>query len=71
MGDETAYIKVLEQRVMHARAFLRDILREDMPMDLDWEIDYLRGKLADHPATGYRHWPSGKDNATSAPGGVS
>ncbi|MGC5007461.1 hypothetical protein [Streptomyces sp. DT203] len=52
VGDSETYGRILADRVMHARVTLEDALRRDD--DLGWSTDYLRARLAEHPATGYR-----------------
>ncbi len=47
--------KILAERTMHAVVFLRNLLDEPTARP-GWELDYFRGKLAEHPATGYRTW---------------
>jgi hypothetical protein len=54
-GDETR-AKILDQRLGHAVGMLRGILGEDATRDVPWSVGYLRERLADYPATGYRTW---------------
>ena len=35
---------------------LRGILGEDATADIPWSVAYLRARLAELPATGYRTW---------------
>ncbi|MGV9242179.1 hypothetical protein [Streptomyces sp. NPDC003710] len=54
VGDGEVYSRVLEDRVMHARVALQGVLeRGDDP---EWTANYLRERLAEKPATGYRTW---------------
>ncbi|MFE2020150.1 hypothetical protein ACFW9O_19155 [Streptomyces sp. NPDC059499] len=52
VGDEETYRAVLERRVSFAVIVARAALAED-PDGIGWNVDYLRTKLAEHPATGY------------------
>lgn len=63
MGDDQARARVLTERVMHAQIALTNVL--DRGDDPGWSADYLRARLAEHPATGYRHW----DTASTRVGG--
>jgi len=55
VGDDETRAKIIEARVMHAVTFLRSILDTE-PYDPGWHVAYLRDRLAEHPATGYRTW---------------
>ncbi|WP_455360000.1 hypothetical protein [Streptomyces sp. SYSU K21746] len=51
-GDGEVHDRILADRVMHARIALENVLnRGDDP---GWSADYLRTRLTEHPATGYR-----------------
>ncbi|MFI6895284.1 hypothetical protein ACIBM4_14320 [Streptomyces sp. NPDC050256] len=52
IGDSEAYGRILADRAMHASIALENVLKRDD--DPEWSADYLRRKLAEHPATGYR-----------------
>lgn len=56
VGDGETYDRILSERVMHAVVMLRSVLREDGPSDVPWSVAYLREKLAEHPAEGYKTW---------------
>ena len=57
VGDEKARNAILLERVMHAVTMLRSILDEDRDADrIAWSVAYLRERLAEHPATGYKTW---------------
>ena len=57
VGDEEIRAKIMDRRVMHAVTFLRGVLAlEPPPLDIGWHVAYLRERLAEHPATGYRTW---------------
>lgn len=51
-GDEQVRAKILIERLMHLRTFLNRLPDDS----LDWGIAYLRERLAEHPAEGYRTW---------------
>ncbi|MDX2937658.1 hypothetical protein [Streptomyces ipomoeae] len=54
VDDSEQYHQVLNDRASHARiALVGVLLGGDDP---GWSADYLRTRLADHPATGYRTW---------------
>lgn len=66
VGDHQTYAKVLEDRAMYARVVLERVLDPaGPPVVLEWEIDWLRRQLAEHPPAGYRHWTG----TPRAPGG--
>lgn len=54
-GDDETRQKILDQRLMQLVVSLRT-LRDDPGRDAAWTLAYLREKLAEHPATGYRTW---------------
>jgi hypothetical protein len=58
VGDEEIRAKIMEQRVMHAVIFLRGILDPGRSAyrRAEDDIAYLRARLAEHPATGYKTW---------------
>jgi hypothetical protein len=63
-GDDEIRDKILDRRLMQTVTTLRAILDDgpDRPdVDVAWNLGYLREKLAEHPATGYRTW----DEATA------
>jgi hypothetical protein len=57
MGDDQIRAKIVEHRLGHAVVMLKSVLGEDHPApDTAWAITYLRARLADHPAVGYKTW---------------
>jgi hypothetical protein len=56
VGDDETRAKILDQRLGHAVAMLQGILSDDPIADVSWSVAYLRERLAEHPATGYRTW---------------
>lgn len=54
-GDEEIRDEILGHRLMQLVVSLRT-LRDDPGRDAAWTLGYLREKLAEHPATGYRTW---------------
>jgi hypothetical protein len=54
-GDETR-TKILIERVGHAAVMLDGILGRDTYPDVAWSVAYLRERLAEHPAEGYKTW---------------
>lgn len=54
VGDSAAYRELLASRAMDAVIALRGVL--DQGDDPGWSADYLRARLAEKPATGYRTW---------------
>ena len=57
VGDGEVHDRILLDRVMHAKVALEGVLqRGDEP---GWSADYLRSRLAEKPATGYRVWGEG------------
>jgi hypothetical protein len=56
VGDGEIADKILIERAGHARAMLAGLLGRDPIPDVRWSVAYLRARLAEHPATGYRTW---------------
>lgn len=52
-GDDETYRQILDNRVSLALSVARAALAEE-PDNIGWNADYLRRKLSEHPATGYR-----------------
>jgi len=55
VGDQRIRDAILVERAGHARLMLQTVLGRDQH-DPVWSIAYLRARLAEHPATGYRTW---------------
>ncbi|MDW8807437.1 hypothetical protein P1P68_22275 [Streptomyces scabiei] len=72
IGDGEVHGRILADRVMDARVALEGVLRRGD--DPGWAGEYLRSRLAEKPATGYRAWstdPSavdGQDDERDEPG---
>jgi hypothetical protein len=58
IGDQEAHREVLAGRALDAVVALQGVL-EDAD-DPTWSANYLRARLAEKPATGYRHWGEGR-----------
>jgi hypothetical protein len=56
VGDQAVRDRILVERAGHARAMLEGILRESAADDIPWAVGYLRERLAEHPAEGYKTW---------------
>jgi hypothetical protein len=57
VGDEEKRTTVLIERVGHTVVMLDSILRGEHPApDPAWSVEYLRARLAEHPAVGYKTW---------------
>ena len=57
VGDDEIRMKILEHRLGYTVVMLKSILREEYPTpDAAWSIEYLRDRLAEHPAVGYKTW---------------
>ncbi|MFJ5027784.1 hypothetical protein ACIQB5_06745 [Streptomyces sp. NPDC088560] len=54
VGDSEVHARILLDRVMDARVALEGVLRRGD--DAGWSADYLRARLTERPATGYRTW---------------
>ncbi|MBP5892817.1 hypothetical protein [Streptomyces scabiei] len=52
VGDAEVHGRILADRVMDARVALEGVLRQGD--DPGWAADYLRSRLAEKPAVGYR-----------------
>ncbi|MFJ9536616.1 hypothetical protein ACIRPX_05095 [Streptomyces sp. NPDC101225] len=60
IGDQEAHDRILNDRVCHAKIALRSVLEDQAPLGVAWTTQYLRERLAEHPATGYRAWGEGR-----------
>ncbi|MEU7726146.1 hypothetical protein AB0B78_12995 [Streptomyces sp. NPDC040724] len=49
VGDRIEHDQILNHRVMYARILLKSALKN--PNDVEWAVDYLRERLAEHPPT--------------------
>ena len=60
VGDGEIHDRILKERVLHATVMLQNIIPGDgRPCAADvipWSVEYLRARLAEHPASGYRTW---------------
>lgn len=56
VGDAEVHDRILLERVMHAVVMLRGVLEPDRCPDVPWSTAYLRERLAEHPAQGYKTW---------------
>jgi hypothetical protein len=56
VGDEETRTAILLERVGHTAVMLNGILGGDPHPDIEWSVAYLRARLAEHPATGYKTW---------------
>lgn len=56
-GDGEIHGEILAERTMHAVIALRNIMDSKCTPDVPWNVAYLRTKLAEHPAEGYKTWP--------------
>ena len=58
VGDEDTRTPILLERIGHAVVMLRSILDDDRAghPDIPWSVAYLRARLAEHPAQGYKTW---------------
>ncbi|MFF1498686.1 hypothetical protein ACFVZR_02110 [Streptomyces sp. NPDC058316] len=54
VDDTAAYSRVLADRAAHAAVALRDVLAGGAQFGPGWITGYLRDRLAETPATGYR-----------------
>jgi hypothetical protein len=57
-GDDEIRARILNERLGHAVVMLQNILGEDdgRTVDVPWSVEYLRARLAEHPAEGYKTW---------------
>lgn len=56
VGDGETHDRILQERVRHAVVMLRSVLEPDRHPDVPWSTAYLRDRLAEHPAEGYKTW---------------
>ncbi|MFM9723716.1 hypothetical protein [Streptomyces scabiei] len=59
VGDSETHREILAHRTMDVVAALRGVLQHGD--DPGWSADYLRARLAERPATGYRSWGAAED----------
>ncbi|WP_367574103.1 hypothetical protein [Streptomyces griseoaurantiacus] len=52
VGGSEAHDRVLNDRAVHAKIALRDVL-DGAPLGVEWTTRYLRERLAESPPTGY------------------
>ncbi|MGI5232834.1 hypothetical protein [Actinoallomurus sp. CA-142502] len=64
-GDDEIRAKILDQRLMQLVVSLR-ALRDDPSRGAAWTLTYLREKLAEYPATGYRTWGEARTECREA-----
>jgi hypothetical protein len=57
-GDQETRDKILVERAGHAAVMLDSILDDKHPSPdrAAWSVEYLRARLAEHPAEGYKTW---------------
>ncbi|GAB2960143.1 hypothetical protein [Streptomyces heilongjiangensis] len=58
VGDRERFHQVLGDRALDAVTALRGVFQHGD--DAGWSADYLRARLAEKPATGYRTWGEGR-----------
>jgi hypothetical protein len=59
VGDDETRAKILDERTGHAVAFLGALferLVDGRDTMIAWSVGYLRDRLAEHPAVGYKTW---------------
>jgi hypothetical protein len=57
VGEQRVRDAILIERAGHAAVMLNAILDGEHPApDIGWSAAYLRARLAEHPAAGYRTW---------------
>lgn len=59
VGDDEIRAKILDERTGHTVAMLTaifDRVEAGRDPDIPWSTTYLRARLADYPATGYKTW---------------
>lgn len=57
VGDQEVRDQILTERAGHALVMLNAILDGEHPApDIPWSVAYLRARLAEHPAEGYKTW---------------
>ncbi|HEY6789911.1 MAG TPA: hypothetical protein VI365_21635 [Trebonia sp.] len=56
VGHQKVRDEILVERAGHAVAMLDSILSGNEWTDVAWDVAYLRARLAEHPAVGYKTW---------------
>ena len=60
VGDGETYDRILKERALHVVVMLQNIVPGDgsrCAADvIPWSVEYLRARLAEHPAEGYKTW---------------
>lgn len=65
VGDRERFHQVLVDRALDAVTALRGVLQHGD--DAGWSADYLRARLAEKPATGYRTWGEARTEPSQPP----
>lgn len=62
IGDGEIHDRILKERLLHAVVMLQNVVRDDGSPDdrIPWSVEYLRARLAEHPAEGYKTWAEHK-----------
>ena len=53
VGGGEVHDRILLERIRHARTALESVLDDGYTPPWDWTAEYLRERLAEHPAVGY------------------
>lgn len=61
LGDSETHREILAHRVMDTVVAVRGVIEGGD--DAGWSADYLRARLAEKPATGYRAWGAAEEDA--------
>lgn len=69
VGEQEIRDRILIERSGHAVAMLNSILSGKGWLDVPWDVAYLRARLAEHPATGYKTWDERVTELEAAKGG--
>lgn len=56
VGDDETRTAILLHRIRHLSMFLERALDDKNLLGLPWSVAYLRERLAEHPAEGYKTW---------------
>jgi hypothetical protein len=59
VGDDEIRAKILEERLGRTMVMINSIferIEDGRDSDISWSLAYLRDRLAEHPATGYKTW---------------
>ena len=59
VGDDETRAKILDERLCHTMTMINSLferIEDGREADIPWSVAYLRERLTEHPAEGYKTW---------------